>query len=87
MEKKTNKTTDYKLVGKNESKQVRVDPDDNNVGQLDEERAAKIEACVDKSFHSGCSWSYKGVTYSGRCVYNQLSLTPQLYCSDIFKND
>lgn len=47
--------------------------------------APKIKACENKGWDEACEWTYKGVTYHGRCKYNPYALTPTLYCSDVLK--
>lgn len=86
-EDKNNDLSNAKRLDESQAKGITAEGEENFDSLPAEERAPKLEACEGKGFHDSCSWQHNGVTYHGRCVYNQLAFQKELYCSDIFKKD
>lgn len=86
-EDKKNDLSNAKRLDESQAKGITAEGEENFDSLPAAERAPKLEACEGKGFHDSCSWQHNGVTYYGRCVYNQLSFQKELYCSDVFKKD
>ncbi len=76
-----------KRLDESQAKGISAEGEEDFNSLPEEKRAPKLEACDGKAFHDSCSWQNNGVTYYGRCVYNQLAFQKELYCSDVFKKN
>lgn len=74
-------------LDESQAKNITAEGEEDFNSLPEEKKAPKVEACEGKGYHDYCTWEHEGVLYSGRCVYNPYALSPELYCSDVFKKD